>query len=324
MKRRCALALALVLALLLAVRLFYAFWPSPMPQVQPSPSSSAAPAPTPERTLALLGSSTDPKCEPLYDALGGWCRSNGWSFISYDCYGWSVSQGGQVDDLVGHESADVALLWPTGSQEELDGWAKALHHGGCRVITLNQSVSAEGEAYVDCHLATDPDALATASAAFLATVPNAGREVLVLVDLPDAPLVEPTLNALERAGLNVAEYGACWGQSQYAQEYLTWALEHYPHAGAVLSLSREGISGAREALAGRNIPILYLNCDPDALGDPTLDGPDAALGVSPQETLDKLTQAITKVARGEDPGRLTLQVTTVTAPTAGPDGEGED
>lgn len=320
MKRRCALALTLAVALLLAARLALALWPSVPGDAPPQPSPTA---PEPEPTLALLGSSADPKCEPLYDALETWCRSNGWAFISYDCYGWPVSQGGQVEDLLRTERADVALLWPTGSQEELDGWAKALHNADCQVITLNRRVSAGCEAYVDCHLAPDPDALAAAAAEFLATLPNAGREVLLLADLPDDPLVSSTQDALERAGLTVAESSVCWGQSQYAREYLSWALELHPNPGAILSLSSAGIPGAQEALGDQSIPILLLNCDPDGLDDPAPDGPDAVLGVSTQETLDKLTRAITSVAQGEDPGALTLQVTTVTAPTAAPEADPE-
>lgn len=314
MKRRYILAVALTLALLLAGRLFWALWPSPLAgePAQPSPTVTSQPQ---GQTLALLGSSADPKCEPLYRSLEEWARANGWAFISYDCYGWAVSQKGQAEDLLAHEEATVAVLCAVGSQEELDGWAKALHDGGCQVITLGQAASSESKNYVGCHIGPDAKALA-AAAAKLAS----GHSVLLQVDLPDDPLVETTLDALEKAGLEVAEYGACWGQSQYAREYLEGALERHPYVDAVLCLSREGAQGARAAVDARGqsgaVSVLCLDCTPGILEDLTLGGPDAAVGVSLRETTDQLTQAIPKVAQGTRLGNLALDVVTATAENA--------
>lgn len=314
MKRRYILAVALTLALLLAGRLFWALWPAPLAgePAQPSPTVTSQPQ---GQTLALLGSSADPKCAPLYRSLEKWARANGWAFISYDCQGWAVSQKGQVEDLLAHEEVDVAVLYAVGSQEELDGWAKALHDGGCRVITLGQAASSQGEEYVDCHISPDAEALAKAAAKLVS-----GHWVLLQVDLPGAPSVSATLAALEKAGLEVAEYGACWGQSQYAREYLAGALERHPGVDAVLCLSREGAQGAREAVDARRqsgtVSVLCLDCTPGILEDLTLGGPDAAVGVSLRETTDQLIQAIPKVAQGERLGNLSLDVVTATAETA--------
>lgn len=314
MKRRYVLAVALTLALVLAARLFWAFWPFQPKEGTPPPSPAVSPQ-AQSRTLALLGSSADPKCQPVYDALEEWARANGWAFVSYDCHGWAVGQKGQVEDLLAHEGHDVAVLYAVGSQEELDGWAKALHDGGCRVITLGQSVSRDSEGYVDCHIGPDAQALVSAAAKL---VP--GQTALLQVDLPEDPMAEATLAAMGKAGLEVAEYGACWGQSQYAREYLEGALERHPGVDAILCLSREGARGAREALEARgqsgSVSVLCLDCTPGILEDLVLGEVDAAVGVSLGETAGQLTQAIPRVAQGTHLGRVALDVVTATAENA--------
>lgn len=316
MKRRYILAVALTLALVLAARLLGALWPFQPEAETPAPS----PTPSPQaqsQTLALLGSSADPKCEPLYDALEEWARANGWGFISYDCYGWSVSQKGQVEDLLAHEDADVAVLYAVGSQEELDGWAKALHDGGCRVITLGQAASSQGEEYVDCHMGLSAQALGRAvTDRMIPDFLGQRREVLLVVDIPEDASTQKALDALGGTVLNVVEYGACWGQSQYAREYLEGALERHPHIAAIFCLSHAGAQGAREALRlggwGEDTTILALDCDPDLLEDVALGQVDAAAGLSVKETAQQLTQAIPRVAQGTHLGRVALDAVTVT------------
>lgn len=316
MKRRYILAVALALALALAARLFWAFWPALPEEGTPPPSPAVSPQ-AQSRTLALLGSSADPQCAPFYHSLEAWARANGWAFLSYDCYGWSTSQKGQVEDLLAHEKADVAVLYAVGSQEELDGWAKDLYDGGCRVITLGQSAGKDGEAYVDCHMGLSAQALSRAvTDRMIPDFLGQRREVLLVVDVPEDPSAQRALDALGDTVLNVVEYGACWGQSQYAREYLEGALERHPHVAAIFCLSHAGAQGAREALRlggwGEDTAVLALDCGPELLEDVALGEVDAAAGLSLEETAQQLTQAIPRVAQGTHLGRVSLDAVTVT------------
>lgn len=300
MERRLVRATALCLVLALAITLLYALWPPAPPAAQPAPSLKSEPT----HTLALLSSKTDPRSQGLYDGLEKWAKEENWSFVSYDCQGWSVSQKGQVEDLIRNEKADVAVLQPVGTQEELDSWVSLLYESGCQVITLGQAAGENAQSHVACHIGLDAKTLGEAvSAQLVPQYLGQRREVLLVADVPEDPSTQKALDALGNTALNVVEYGSCWGQSQYAQEYLSGALERHPYVAAVLCLSHPAALGAREALRlggrGEETTILALDCGPELLEDVALGQVDAALAVPTSSVLEALTRAIEKAVGGD-------------------------
>lgn len=302
--------MALVLVLFLAGALYAVLRPGP---VSAPPQSSPSQAPEPIATLAFLGSASDPWCATFYDGLEDWCREAGWELITYDCAGWPVSQEGQIEDLIRTEAPDVAVLYPVGTPEEQDQWLELLQSAHIPTVTLSRrpTPAPEGSA---CHIAPDLEGLSAALTGLIPDYLGQRREVLFVCDLPEDPLLEPILDAFSETTLHVAEYGACWGQRQYAQEYLEWALARHPQTAAIFCLSQEGALGAQGALGeDEEASILCLDCDPDIAQSIRLRQVDAALCPDPRTALEQVKEAATALRQGKSPQLQPLALQRLTA-----------
>lgn len=272
MKRRFfTLFAVLVLAgcCLVGIRMARPAAPAALPEASPSPSAQAGP------TLALFGDSTDPLCEPLFAQLTDWASARGWSLITYDCRGNPTSQTGQLEDLVRNEHADCAVLClPRAAGNEAHSQQQRLAIlAKARIPTLTVDSGAYQPAggRVVCRICPAQDEPYATAAGFF----GAGR-ILLLADLPDDPWVEQAQAVLEARGLDVLGYGACWSNREYAQDYLTAALELYGPVDGVLCASLPGALGARDALGDdAAAKVLCLAQGPaveDALALGQLDG----------------------------------------------------
>lgn len=267
------------------------------PDVLPAPS--AAPAGRP--TLAFFGDGTDPWCQEVSDGLDRWADEQGWALIAYDCKGNPTAQKGQVEDLARREKADVAVLYPAGDGEQLAGWVETLSEAKVPVVALSRH-SLDGIENVACRVCPEE------GEPYASVARWSSGGILLLADLSDDPAVEITREALEDSGLRVLDYGACWGNEDYAADYLTRALERYPQAGGVVAFSRAGALGAKSALGDRDVPVLCLECGPAVEEDLALGRLDAAVEVSAQSALEALETCIPEVKSGEAEGLYPLDV----------------
>lgn len=234
--------------------------------------------PRPERTLAFLGDAQDPWCAPLFDELRPWAKAQGWTLITYDCAGSVKTQRGQLEDLLRTETAAAAVLYDLGDGDWRTEAVETLERADIQTVTLSR----QGPA--DVGLAQDQP--------WAAAMEYFGDgDVLLLTDLPD----DPGLSAIQEAlGPRLAGHGACWSTPQYAADYLAQALPLYPRVSGVLSLSRHGAVGAKQALESRapGVKVLCLDASPEAAFDLALGRIDAVAEVSREGLLDALEQAL--------------------------------
>ncbi len=296
-QRLCALCAAVVLAVC-CLGLVRLLGTPGAPELLPVPSA----APDERPVLALFGASTDPWWEELSDGLDRWADEQGWALLAYDCRGNPTAQKGQVEDLVRREQADVAVLCGVGDGEQLAGCAQTLSEAKVPVIVLSRrSVGdVEGAACRVCPEDGEP---------YGSIADWFGRGgLLLLADVPDDPEVETAREALEDSGARVLDWGACWGGEEYAADYLTRALGSFPGADGVVAFSRAGALGAKDALDGRDVPVLCLEYGPAVEEDLALGELDAAVEVSAQEALRALETCIPKVRSGDAEALYPLSV----------------
>ncbi len=259
------------------------------PEVVPAPSA----APDDRPVLAFFGDGTDPWCQEVSDGLDRWADEQGWALIAYDCKGSPTAQKGQVEDLVRTEQADVAVLCPVGDEEQLTDWVETLDGAKVPVIALSRH-SLEGVEAVACRVCPEAGEPYAAIAQWF----DRG-DLLLLADLPDDPGVETAREALEDGGGEVLDYGACWGNADYAGDYLDGALERFPGVDGVVAFSRAGALGAKDALGNADVPVLCLEYGPAVEEDLALGELDAAVEGSAQSALQVLETCIPKVRSGE-------------------------
>lgn len=272
-----------------------------------SPPAGASPAPSRPAgaagALAFFGSSEDPWCEPFFQWLDQWAREQGWELIAYDCKGLAGAQTGQTEDLLRRERADCAVFYPVGDQAR--ECVEALDRAGVEVVVLRGPGGDAGGWDGVCSVAPAADEPYAAAADYFA---GTGGVVLV-AELPDDPWVDRAREVLERAGVSVAGYGACWGDATYAREYLSQALAYYPRVGGVLAAGRAGAVGAKEALSGReDVKVLCLEQSRQATEELALGRLDAVAEVDPQEAMDALAQALTALGGGKEASPAPLGV----------------
>ncbi len=305
-QRLFALCAALVLAVcgLGLVRLLGA---PKAPEVVPAPSAARPDRPV----LAFFGDGTDPWCQEVSDGLDRWADEQGWALITYDCKGSPTAQKGQVEDLVRTEKADVAVLYSVGDGEQLTGWAQTLGEARVPVIALSRQSLGDME-NVACRVCPEDAEPYAAIADWF----DRG-DLLLLADLPDDPGVETAREALEDSGAEVLDYGACWGNADYAGDYLDVALDSFPQADGVVAFSRAGALGAKNALGDRDVPVLCLEYGPAVEEDLALGQLDAAAEVPVQSAIRTLGTCIPKVRSGEVEALypLTVHIRTARADT---------
>lgn len=274
MKRRFfAFALVTVLALcaLTAVRLALS---PPAPVPSPSPAPALAPVEEEPFALAFLGDGSDPWCAPLFEELADWAKEKGWRLVTYDCRGSATVRQGQVEDLLRTETVQAALLYVPVETERAASQRELLDKAQVKTLTLTPWGGTD---------------IGPAEGLGVALENQAGRDVLLVVDVPEEDATQAALDALGRASLNVVEYGSCWRESRYAREYVSGALERHPYVGAILCLGREGAWGAVEALEDvggrREIAVLCLDQSQAAREDLALGRMDGVLEVSREGVL---------------------------------------
>lgn len=311
MRRRLGALLALALTLTLGLAL--GRW-SPR-EARPS----LAPAPTAERpqvTLAFLGSSVDPWCAPLYDAVEELCRERGWGCVSYDCLGRTDSQAGQVEDLLRGGGVQVAVLCPAEGGAELDGWTQALDRAGIRTVTLSARTGAPANGREKAHIGVPEEDLLAAAAECFAEEPGG---VLLVSDVAEDPRVDAAYRAFEEAGVPILEEGRTWGGVELARDYVAQALERHPNAAGVVTCSRTGALGTAQALEEMEtttLKTLCLTCSPALLEDVAQGRLDMALTPTVTQAAEALAEALPRVVRGETPGLIPLEVQRVTPDNA--------
>ncbi len=273
------------------------------PDVVPAPSA----APDDRPVLALLGSSADPWWEELSDGLDRWADEQGWDLIAYDCKGSPTAREGQVEDLVRTERADVAVLYDLGDDAQLAGWARTLSQAKVPAVVLSRR-SVGGVENVACRVCPEDGEPFAAIAGYFP-----GGDLLLLADLPDDPAVETAREALEDNGLRALDYGACWGNEDYAADYLTRALDRFPGIDGVVAFSRAGALGAKGALGDADVTVLCLEYGPAVEEDLALGQLDAAVEVPAREALRALETCVPKVKSGEGEAFYPLDVQIRTA-----------
>lgn len=258
----------------------------PSGEAPPAVVSTASAPPEQAGTLAFFGDSSDPWCRPAMEALPAWAKEQGWGLITYDCKGNPTIRGGQVDDLVRVERADVAVLCGMNDHADKTSWSKALRRAGLRVITLSPH-GVEPDEAVDCALSAAEGQPYLAAGQWL----GQGAAVVLLADLPDDPAVEQAREVLERQGVTVLDYGACWSTPQFAQDYAAIAMERWPELDGVVAFGRQGGLGAKAALGdrGKVLCLCWEEAMEAELADRRL---DAAVEVSGEGILDALSQAL--------------------------------
>lgn len=296
MKRRFfifSLVTVLALCALTAVRLA-----RPKPSPAPALAPAVAPALEEPFTLAFFGDGSDPWCEPLFEELGDWTKEKGWRLVTYDCRGSATVRQGQVEDLLRTEKAQAALLYTPGAVQSLADQRELLDKAQVKTITLSPWGGAD--------VGPDAQDLRKAVEGLFGT----RRDVLLVVDAPEDDSTQAALDALAQASLNVAEYGSCWSQSQYAREYLNGALERHPYVGGVVCLDREGAWGAAQALEAigerHEIAVLCLDQSREALEDLALGRFDGVVEVSRQG----VPAAVDALLAGKSPESLSVTLRT--------------
>ena len=257
------------------------------PDVRPAPSA----APDDRPVLAFFGSSADLWWEELFDGLDWWAENQGWALITYDCKGDPTAQKGQVEDLVRTERADVAVLYTVGDEAQL---TRTLSEAKVPVVVLSRR-SLEAVPGAACRVCPE---VGEPFAAIARQFP-AGSGLLLLSDLPDDPMVETARETLQANGARALDHGACWWVEQYAGEYLAQALERFPQPDGVVAFSRAGALGAKDALDGKDVPVLCLEYGPAVEEDLAQGDIDATVEVPAQEALRALETCIPKVKSGE-------------------------
>ncbi len=295
MKRRGA-ALAALLVLVVCVlaggRILSAREEADFPVLSPAPVRRERPV------LAYLGSSAHPWDRELTQALERAAGERDWTLVTYDCRGGAETQLRQAEDLARRGEARWAVLCPADG----DGSGAALlERAGVRVVVVTPQGS-DADWGESCRVSPAPGEPYAAAAAALDGV----GPVAVVADLPDDPRAEPACQALASAGLEVDGYGACWGEADYAGDYLAQVLERRPRLGGVLAFSLAGAQGAKAALPeGR---VLCLETGEAARWALELGGVDGLVQVSGQEAARQTVAALTALAAGQTPAPEPLAV----------------
>ena len=307
MKRFFVAGLILLLTLALALELRgYQSGEGAEPDPSPSPSLSVEPAPV----LAFFGASNQPWCEELREQTADWCRETGWELVEYDCLGLETTQDVQVDDLLRAGKAELAVLCALGAQESLDAKATALAEGGVAVITLSGSPLEPPEDAL-CHLGPDSDSFWGAAARFFRSEDGAPRLIL-LRDSSGSELENAARDGLEGVEATVLEEVFTWGSADYAQQFLTEALDRQNRVDGVVCFSRTGAQGARAALGGTGrrgeIPVLCMTASQTLWDDLERGVLDGLATLDARAGAEALEQALTQACQGKVPVGGTLPV----------------
>lgn len=293
---------ALVFALALVWVLGAALSRAPEPSaVTPAPAGA-------EKRVVWFGSSADPFCAPLFDAVEDLCQENGWRLISYDCKGSAVGQTGQMEDFLRTETADVAVVYSVLETEELNEQAKALA-AACPVVTVGQQVGASARRYVAAHIGGDEDQRTQTLAQYLAEN-GKGERVLLMTEVPDETVEQKEIRAFSKENVTVLDHNYTWGGQTYAERYLNTALDTFETVDAVVCVSRHGAAGAQAVLTERKLrdstQIVSLRYEPAMADDLALGVLDAAAAFSPKEAGEGLAKVLPSVMNGKETEGVSL------------------
>lgn len=262
------------------------------------------PTPTPRETVgvaAVFGTTDDPFCAAFLSDLEALCEAGGWRLIQYDCVGRANIQQGQVEDFLKNETADVAILYAVGEQEELEARAKALYKR-CPVVTVGQGVRHVAKRYVAAHVGAEEDGQIKALCGYFQESRPKVKEVLVLLDLPDEER-KARDQAFEDGNVAVLDENYTWGDKIYAERYLETGLELFPEADAIVCASRNGTQGALNSLRQKDlrstVKIAALDYDQSMAEDLALGDLDAAAVLSPKEMAEGVADLLPKVLKKE-------------------------
>lgn len=295
----CA-ALVFVLAVAWAVGAALSRKPVP-PAEAPSPMAT-------EKVVAWFGSSSDPFCAPLYDAIEETCRANGWRLLSYDCKGRAAGQKGQIEDFLRTEQADAAVLYSVMEESELNGQVKALA-AACPVVTVGQRAGTTAGRYVAAHIGGEERQRTQTLAEYLAEN-GRGKTALLMTEVPDEKMEREMIDGLSAGNVSVLDHNYTWGGQVYAERYMNTALDTFSEVDAVVCISRHGAAGAQAVLTERGLrdraKIVSLCYDPAMADDLALGLLDAAVAFAPQEAGEKLSEVLPAVLAGKETEDQTL------------------
>ena len=277
---------------------------------RPGPAAPASSLPSQKvefaTTLAFFGSSEDPFFEASREALAEYAKEAGWALVTYDCKGDAQVQEAQVDDLLRDRGAHWAVLSPVGDQA--GRCVDRLTGAGAKVVAMGaQGLDDWGQA---CTVALGPNQPYAAMGTYF----GSGKSVALVADLPDDPQVEAVRLGLERAGVRVLDYGACWGVADYARDYVETVLARSPNLGGVVAFTAQGAMGAKEALGQRGT-VLCLDSGSEAQWALALGQLDAVVEWDAQEAARQLVRALDALAKGQIPHIEPLGVHISTAET---------
>lgn len=292
---------ALVFALALLWALGAALSPRPEPPAEPP-----SPAAVDGRVVAWFGSSTDPFCAPLFDAMEKTCRANGWRLISYDCKGRAV---GQIEDFLRTEQADAAVVYSVMEEDELDTQTKALA-AVCPVVTVGRKAGASARRYVTVHIGGEDAQRVSLLGEYLAERVEAEQGALLITSSPDKPTEQAYIRGFSEKNVTILDNNYDWDGARFAVRYLNTALETYPGVGAVVCTNRFGTTGTSTALKEWKmrdaVEIVSLFYDPAMADDLALGELDAAVAFAPKEAAEKLDEVLPAVVAGKETEDQTL------------------
>lgn len=295
----CA-ALVFVLAAAWAVGAALSRKPEP-PAVTPSPAAE-------EKVVAWFGSSSDPFCAPLFDAMEEVCRANGWRLLSYDCKGRAVGQKGQIEDFLRTEQADAAVLYSVMEEDELDQQVKALA-AACPVVTVGRRAGTIAGRYVAAHIGGEERRRTQTLAEYLAEN-GRGKTALLMTEVPDEKMEREMMDGLSAGNVSVLDHNYTWGGQVYAERYMNTALDTFSEVEAVVCISSHGAAGAQAVLTERGLrdraKIVSLRYDPAMADDLALGVLDAAVAFAPREAGERLAETLPHLLDGKETEDQTL------------------
>lgn len=262
------------------------------------------PTPTPRETVgvaAVFGTTGDPFCAAYLSNLEELCEAGGWRLIQYDCVGRTNIQQGQIEDFLKNETADVAILYAVGEQEELEARAKALYKH-CPVVTVGRPVRPVAKRYVAAHVGAEANGQIKALCGYFNESRPKVEKVLILLDLPDEER-EARKQTFEDGNVAVLDENYTWGDKIYAERYLETGLELFPEADAIVCASRNGTQGALNSLHQKDlrstVKIAALDYDQSMAEDLALGDLDAAAVLSPKEMAEAVAELLPKALKKE-------------------------
>ena len=295
------LCAALVLLVLLLQPLINVIAASARPAPSPSPDAPSS-VPRETYTVAFFGSAPDPFCAPLFPFLDDLAAANGWRLIRYDCRGNATNQGGQIEDFLRLETADLAVVYSVLEQEDLDEQVKALYET-CPVVTVGNSVSFRSERYVTAHVGVYETERVRTLAEYFGENLRENSGILLISDVPDEIAEALYDRMLSKEKVAVLGQNYSWLGVVYTERYLNTWVTDFSDVGGVFCTSRYGTVGTANVLREKElrdeIKIAALTYEPAMAEDLVLGELDAAVAVSVKEAEEMLAEILPKVLKGE-------------------------